>query len=178
MNVFQSLLQSTTQQDLPLHVGEVMALWTYYTGVMESKSLCMLLVNHTPDLDLRETIEHFVADVEKPQGNELEKFLRKEGVPLSTTSPDKPRAEEKAVPDGAKFTDMEIANILVAKLEGLLTMANAGLAIALRDDVGAMLLRFHAQVVAQGFTLKKLMRTRGWLKVPPIYHAATETADG
>jgi hypothetical protein len=176
MNFLEGLLHSATKQDPPLHVGEVMGLWAYYTAAMESRSLCMLMANHTPDQELRETMEHFIADVEEPQAAEIERFLRDQGVPLSLTSPDKPKAEAKAVPEGAKFTDSEVANMLAVKMEGLLNLANAGLAVALRDDVSGMFLRYHSQIVAQGFTLKKLMRNRGWLKVPPAYYVATVPA--
>ncbi|MGE5673006.1 MAG: DUF3231 family protein [Mycobacterium leprae] len=169
MNIFQSILKSATQPRSPLHAGEVFILWSLYVGVVESRVICQLVGNHTNDTSLKETIEHFINDLEEPLTKRLKDFLAHEGIGIPPGTGDKPRTNEALIPPGAKFTDAEIANLLVVKVEGLLNLCHAGLGQSLRDDVGLMLAETYQHVLAQGFTLKKLMRQRGWLRVPPLF---------
>lgn len=168
MNIFQSLIKTATEPDHPLHAGEVFQVWTLYVAVTESRIICQLLANHTNDADLKETIEHFTAEVEEPMIAKLKDFLIHEGVGIPPGTGDKPRADEREIPPGAKFTDAEIANLLVVKIEGMLTTCHMGLAQSLRDDLGAMLLVMYQHLAAQGFNLKKLMQQRGWVRTPPL----------
>jgi hypothetical protein len=121
------------------------------------------------DTALKETIEHYIADVEEPLISKLKQLLAHEGLGIPPTTGDKPRANEATIPPGAKMTDMEIANLLVVKLDGLLNICHYGIIQALRDDVGLMLVETYQHLVAQGFTLKKLMREHGWLRLPPLF---------
>ncbi|HYF90726.1 MAG TPA: DUF3231 family protein [Symbiobacteriaceae bacterium] len=170
MNILQSLFYEVTNPKDPLHVGEVMTLWTCYIGVAESRAICLLLTNHTKDAGLRETIEHFVNDVETPMIDRLEGLLLQEGIALPSITGDKPKADESTIPMGAKLTDAEVANLLVVKLEGMLTVCHTGLIQSLRPDVGRMFYAFQSHLLAQGYTLKQLMQKRGWLRQPPIYY--------
>lgn len=174
MNIVQSVMKAVTQPRTPLHAGEVFALWSLYIGVVEARVLCQLLANHTSDANLKETIEHLVDELEEPLIKKLNLFLLHEGVQPPGASGDKPLANEADIPPGAKLTDMEVANLLVVKLEGMLNLAHFGLAQSLRDDVGVMLLNAYQHLVAQGFTLKKLMREHGWLRVPPMFPLTPE----
>lgn len=175
MNLIGSLFQASAQPDVPMHVGEVMALWTYMVAVKEARALCLLMSNHTSDTDLRQTMQHFMKQIEEPQAQELMQFMRKEGIQLPEATADKPDSNEKDVPPGAKYTDDEIANILVAKLEALIGIACQGMMQALRDDVAGMLWRFQQELWAEGVSLKKMMQKRGWLKIPPYYYRSTNT---
>lgn len=176
MNVIQSLLKGAKQPPQPLHSGEVFVLWALYTGAAESRVICMLIANHTNDTALKETIEHFIADVEEPLINKLKHLLAQEGVDIPPTIGDKPRANEGAIPSGAKMTDAEVANLLVVKLGGLLNICHQGILQALRDDVGLLLLETYQHLVAQGFTLRTLMREHGWLRVPPLFPVTVKTS--
>lgn len=169
MNIIQSLIKTATEPDHPLHAGEVFFVWTLYVGVTESRVICQLLANHTNDKDLKETIEHFTDDVEEPLIQKLKDFLAHEGVGIPPGTGDKPRADERQIPPGAKFTDAEVANLLAVKIEGMLTTTHMGVSQAVRDDVGAMLVMAYQHLAAQGFTLKKLMQQRGWFRTPPMF---------
>lgn len=179
VNFLEAMLKGRpTKTELPLHVGEAMSLWAYAVAAEESRALCLLLVNHTADKEMKELIEHFIADVEEPQINTMRQVLKDVGIMGPTATGDKPVADERQIPTGAKFTDDEIANLLVVKLEGLLTLAHAGITQSLRDDIGALFFRFYAKGMAQAYTLKHLSMRRGWLRVPPFYRPGQPVGSG
>lgn len=146
-----------------------MTLWSLGVGVNESRTFCLLMVNHTDDPELKEMIEHFIADVETPMAKKVSEVMLNEGMTLPMTTGDKPSANEAAVPPGAKLTDHEIAHLLVVKYEGMLTLCHLGLIQSLRPDLSRMYYAFQSHLLAQGFTLKNLMKKRGWLQIPPYY---------
>lgn len=154
----------------PLHVGEVMALWTYMVALGEGKTLCSLMIQHTADAELKQLLQRYIDQVENPHANKLEQFMAAEGIPIAPGGTVKPRADEAAIPPGAKLNDEEIANILVAKLTSAMQTIGAGMFQVLRDDVGMMLLGFYADLLDNSFAVKSTMRRRGWLKVPPLYY--------
>jgi hypothetical protein len=170
LNILQSLFEEVTRPKQPLHVGEVMLLWTMYTGVKESRAICLMMTNHTTDPDLKELIEHFIADLETPMAKRVAEVMLNEGLTLPPTTGDRPAANESAIPPGAKLTDMEVANLLVVKLEGMMHVCHAALLQSIRSDIGQMFYAFQSHLLAQGFTLKNLMQKRGWLRLPPYYH--------
>ncbi|HWI50707.1 MAG TPA: DUF3231 family protein [Symbiobacteriaceae bacterium] len=173
MNILQSLFHEVTKVDDPLHVGEVMNLWLCYTGVAESRSICLLLTNHTNDSDLKEIIEHLIDDLETPMIKRLGDLMLSEGVALPAITGDKPKADESAIPLGAKLTDAEIANLLVVKLEGMLTVCHTGLIQSIRPDLGRMFYAFQSHLLAQGLSLKNLMQLRGWIRLPPYFRPSS-----
>ncbi|HEY3367181.1 MAG TPA: DUF3231 family protein [Symbiobacteriaceae bacterium] len=153
-------------------MGEAFNAWTYYVAVKESRILCLMMLNHTNDTELKEVIEHFISDVLEPQGEQLSDFLRNEGIDMPHGTGDKPKANEQQIPPGAKMTDNEISNMLIVKLNGLLLFCFMGLFSGLRDDISGMFYNFQGHVIVQTYTLKKLMQKRGWLLVPPYYYAS------
>lgn len=172
MNILQSLFQGMQQPDTPPHIGEAFNVWTYYVSAQECRVLAVMMLNHTNDTELKQTVEHFIADVLAPQIKQLSDFLRNEGIDMPAGTGDKPKANEQQIPPGAKMTDMEIANMLIVKLNGLLLFCFMGLFSGLRDDISAMFYTFQGHVMAQSYTLKRLMQRRGWLIVPPFYYAS------
>lgn len=173
LNILQSMFQSLQQPSTPPHIGEAFNIWTYYVAVKESRTIGLMMLNHTNDTELKETLEHFIDELLEPQLKQVTDFLRNEGVDMPHGTGDKPKANEKEIPPGAKMTDNEIANMLVVKLNGLLLFCFMGLFSALRDDISGMLYNFQGHVLLQSYTLKKLMQKRGWLLVPPFYYGST-----
>ncbi|HYG58771.1 MAG TPA: DUF3231 family protein [Symbiobacteriaceae bacterium] len=169
MNILQGVIQSVTEPPHPLHVGQAFVVWALYIGVAESRVICQLLLNHTSDTDLKETIEHVIADVEKPLEHKLKHYLEHHGIGIPPTTGDKPRADEAQIPPGAKFTDAEIANLLVVKIEGMVNLCHIGIAQSVRDDIGLLLMEAYQHLALQGFTIKKTMQQRGWFRTPPLY---------
>lgn len=175
MNLLESLFASPAKPDTPLHAGEVMTLWAYAVALDEGRAICLFMLNHTHDPDLRRMIEHYISSLEEPQSRKLKLFLREEGLTLPTITPDKGKANEQEIPHGAKLTDPEIANMFRAKLVAALQLVSAGLTTALRTDVGAMLYAFYNELLKESFVLKQTMQARGWLKIPPSYRSGKAT---
>lgn len=153
-------------------------LWASYVGVSESRAICQMMANHTTDKDLRETIEHFVDEVEEPMMKRLAEFMVGEGMALPPTTGDRPQSNESAIPPGARMTDLEVANLLVVKLEGMLTICHTAMLQSVRSDVAQMFYAFQSHLLAQGATLKGVMRRRGWLRLPPAFHPEASAVHG
>ncbi|HWI53555.1 MAG TPA: DUF3231 family protein [Symbiobacteriaceae bacterium] len=176
LNILQGLFQSIQQPTTPPHIGEAFNCWTYYVALKESRVICLLMLNHTNDTELKQMMEHFIDEILEPQLKQMTDFLRNEGIDMPHGTGDKPKANEREIPSGAKMTDAEIANMLIVKLNGLLLFCFMGLFSVLRDDIGGMYYNFQGHVMAQTYTLKKLMQKRGWLLTPPFYYASKGTS--
>lgn len=172
-NVFEAVMnllkaQADDEPKPPLHLGEVMAFWTYQALLEEAATYEMIALNMTDDHDLHGAVSDAIQMC-RQQGDRLRVFLQEEGVPLPPVSEAKPKSDPLAVPMGVKLLDSEIANGVALKVVSAITLCASGVTQAIRDDVGAMWLRFQAEQLIYGVTLKKLMKKRGWLKIPPYY---------
>jgi len=152
----------------PLHVGEVMNLWTYYTLLDEANRYVEVALNTTRDSDLLELLKSSFDQCHK-QTIELEEFLRTEGITIPPTSESKPKSDLNDIPLGVKLTDSEIANGIAVKDITAITMCSAGITQAVRTDVGTMWLKYLLTKTKSSAKLKILMKKRGWLKIPPYY---------
>lgn len=167
---FGSLLHSATSPPQPLTAAEAFYIWAYYVAVNEARELLLVMANHTSDTDLKETIEHFIADVMEPQILKAKELMVKEKIVLPEITPDTPKANADEIPVGARLRDVQIARMLVVKVQGLLELSQFGLRFGARTDVIAMFHRFQNQVLAQGFTLRDTMLRRGWFPKTPSFH--------
>jgi hypothetical protein len=152
----------------PLHVGEVMDLWTAYTAFNEAHVLYQVGINTTTDTDLKNALKDAFtssdADTKK-----IEAFLIKEGVPLPSVSSPKPISESEAIPEGVKLTDMEIANLISVKIATSVAFCAQAMSKTVRADVGLMFMGIQINLLKYGAPFKNLMKQRGWLKMPPPY---------
>ncbi|WP_079529527.1 DUF3231 family protein [Halobacillus hunanensis] len=153
----------------PLHIGEAMACWTYYSFVSSALINVEVGLNTTNDSKLRKFFQDSYK-VMKSHQNELNEFMRQEGVPLSDTPEAKPKSDPSAVPLGTKFTDNELANTININFVAAADMYAASASQSLRTDVAMMFLKFQTDKLSLGLKMKELMQTKGWLKVPPFYH--------
>jgi hypothetical protein len=177
MNIIQSLFQNIQPPDAPPHVGEAFHIWTYCVEVGEARALLLLMLNHVTDPELKELIEHFIADVLEPQFKQCKSFMTDEGILLPEISRDAVKADHNQIPPGAHLPDVQSAQLVVVKVAGLLEYSNRGLVSSLRDDMGAMFYTFHHHVAAQGLVLKKLLAKKGWLRVPPPHVGRASVSD-
>ncbi|SDH38982.1 Protein of unknown function [Alteribacillus persepolensis] len=153
----------------PLHVGEVMGLWTYLTILNEAIQYEKMGLNTTTDEDLK----RLLTDAKKlceNQSRKISAFLQKEGIPMPPTTQQKPNSEPNDIPLGVKLTDDEIANGISIKIAAAGTECAMANSQTIRTDVGLMWTEFYAEVITFGATTKALLRKRGWLKVPPYYY--------
>lgn len=169
MRLLENLTQGIMGIDAPPNIGEVMMLWTFYTGGEAMRAQFLTLLNHKPDPELAKVIEKFTSDILANQLKQVAELMRNEGIPFSIRPAEVPKSQDREIPPGTAFTDMFIANRLVGDLEALIITANAGLVQSLRGDIGALWLQIHGQLLAFGGTLKKLMHKRGWLHIPPPF---------
>ncbi|QFT87536.1 hypothetical protein FIU87_02630 [Bacillus sp. THAF10] len=151
-----------------LHVGEVMDLWTAHTAFREAHSLYQIGLNTTTDSDLKNVLENALkgsyADTEM-----LEDFLVKEGVPLPLASIKKPISQSDAIPEGVKLTDDEIANLIAVKIAASITFCAQAASKSIRTDVGLIFVKMQFVLMEFAAPLKNLMKSRGWLRIPPYY---------
>lgn len=152
----------------PLHVGEVMNCWTYLALLREAISFEQIGLNMTTDPELIEFIEKAIAGASS-QEKRLSDFLQKEGVTLPPSSESKPKSEPNSVPLGTKFTDDEISNIVSVKLAASIVACAGGAAQSVRNDVGAMFIKFQEEAMTFGLICKSMMKKRGWIKIPPYF---------
>lgn len=178
MKILQGLFQNTQQPPVPTHVGEVFHIWSILVELNETRALIQLMANHTNDTDLKELAEHFIDDVLTPQQKRVAELMRNEGINAPPLTTDVSKAEERLIPPGAKLTDFQVAQMLVVKVIGLLEWSHRGTVHSVRDDVSMMFNSFYNHVLAQGYTLKKLMNKRGWLLIPPSYSGGVVQVEG
>jgi hypothetical protein len=171
MNIIQSLFQNIQPPNSPPNVAEAYHVWAYCVEAGQSRALMLLVLNHLTDPDLKELVEHFIADVLTPQFEQCKTLMKNEGIIIPIVAPDAVKAAHEAIPPGAQILDPLAAQLVVVKVVGLLEYSNRGLISSVRDDIGAMFYTFHHHVAAQGLSLKKLMGKKGWLHVPPLHQA-------
>lgn len=172
-NMFQAAISAieslADNHKTPLHVGEVMACWTYLAFVSNIIIYEQIALNSVTDPELKDFIRNAkaVADSHKKQ---LSEFMETEGIPLPSNPKDKPSIDPKMVPIEAKFTEDEIINTLVVNFVFAADTCAASASQCLRVDVGLMFLNFQADKLALGYKAKAIMKKNGWLKVPPFYN--------
>ncbi|UII54427.1 DUF3231 family protein [Cytobacillus spongiae] len=152
----------------PLHVGEVMDLWTAYTAFHEAHSLYHVALNTTTDPQLKHVIQQAIKE-SKEDTKKIEEFLLKEGVPLPLVHSNKPSSNPEAVPEGVKLTDDEIANLISVKIAASITFCAQAMSKTIRSDVGMLFISIQVELVKFAAPLKNLMKDRGWLRIPPYY---------
>jgi hypothetical protein len=154
-----------------LHVGEVMNLWFYLNSSEQSLRSEQIAYNIVQDEDLKEKLEDVIHNVHRPIITELQQFFKQEGIPLPETTPEKPIGDYRTLPEGAKFSDEEIANFLAYNQVLGIMQAARGLTEAVRADVGYLFAKYQMMKVTFALTLRPLMEKKGWLRVPPFYYS-------
>src|SRR5699024_6176836 len=149
----------------PMHVGETMACWTYYTFVSQIISHEEIGLNTTTDSKLTKLYQD-AYKVTTSHKNELYELMRQEGIPLSDASATNP----EAIPLGAKFTDSELINTLNINFVIAADMCATAASQSLRTDISLLFLKFQTDKLSLGLKAKEIMRSKGWLKVPPAYY--------
>jgi hypothetical protein len=82
--------------------------------------------------------------------------------------PDKPEAKLEEIPMGARFTDQEIAATLAHDMAVGLMKCSSMIGISIREDIGALFMKYHAAKAALGLRILRLSKEKGWLIPPPL----------
>lgn len=152
----------------PLHVGEVMDLWTAYTAFHEAHSLYRMGLNITTDTELIHTLKSALK-CSLSDTNRIKELLLKEGVPLPLVNSEKPLSSPMAVPEGVRLTDDEIANLISVKIATSIMFCAQSMSKTVRTDVGMLFFSIQINLMELAAPLKNLMKSRGWLRIPPKY---------
>lgn len=151
----------------PLHYGEVFDIWGCAMSANLAQSCYLTLRNHAGDNDLKELIDDFVAQAKK-EAEACNEILTRNDLAPPPASPDKPQARLEDIPVGARFTDPEIAANLSTAIAAGLVLCSQVMAKSVREDVGALFAKFHAEMTALGLRALRLNKEKGWLVPPPL----------
>ena len=174
-NFFESMKDIFTpmdgegQESSPLHIGEVTFFWVLLTLLEEGLAVYQLGLNTTTDSQLI----HALTNGEESSKNvitDLRTFFKNEGIPLPPASEDKPKSDPNSIPLGVKHTDDELANLVSAKIAAEITLLGQALAVCIRNDACQKLFQVQVEIYKYGSSFKKMMKQRGWLKIPPYYY--------
>ncbi|MDR7867114.1 MAG: DUF3231 family protein [Sporomusaceae bacterium] len=154
----------------PLNVMEAANLW-YFLAISETTMRNEeVAYNLAQDQELRDKLRDAKVSVHQPIAKEIQEFLLKENVPLPHGTPPKPVVAYQ-LPEGAKFNDQEIANLMSFNLLLGITFAARGLTESVRADVGLIFFKVIVRKAVFGASVKKLMAKRGWLNNAPAFKA-------
>jgi hypothetical protein len=170
LELVKDVLKSYSQVDnTPLHVGEVMNLWTMLTATENFLNCEQVTLNKVQDTELKAKMNDLINNYHKPVIEQIKQILLNEGVELPQEPVEKPQIESMDIPPGTKMTDEELANLVVFNLVWAIKFCSRGLVEAIRADVGNLFVQLIIQKSAFAATLKDLMAQKGWLKMPPSY---------
>lgn len=166
--VYNAIKPYLDNEKKPLNTLEVSNIWLY-AGMGDSTiRLEEVWLNTIQDNELREKVKD-VFLVHNEIVNELMEFLLKEGVPIPKPSAQKIISDYKGIPEGARNSDQEIANLLSFNLLTALTYGMRVLTESIRADVGLMLSKFLLKHISVSIPLKQLMLERNWIQEAPPY---------
>jgi hypothetical protein len=124
--------------DTPLHVGEIMNLWTMLTATQNFANMEEVCLNIVEDKELKEKMRDLVENYHKPIMKHIEDLLIQGGV--STAQPPKKKPPlQKMIPSEGGMTDEEIANMVVFNLVWAIKHCARSITESVRADVGQYL---------------------------------------
>lgn len=153
----------------PLNVLEVGNLWLYCAIAENSLRNEQSVFNIVQDKELKEKLKIAAEDVHNPIMQDIVELFKSEGISLPNPTADKPFGDYRYIPEGAKLTDEEAANLMSFNLVIGLTYGMRGLSESIRADVGLIFSKAIIRKMAFSITLKDLMIKRGWIKIPPYF---------
>ncbi|NHN35252.1 DUF3231 family protein [Paenibacillus agricola] len=170
-DAIKSIYGSLTDEEPvpPLHVGEVMSLWMLLTIYEEGQIIYKVALNTTTDPELKHAVENAVKE-SMEDIKMIKDFMIKEGVPLPSVLQAKPDSKSDDIPQGAKFTDEELANLIVGKVTTCIALCGQAVSQSLRTDVSLILLKSMGRLIQYSAPYRSMMRKRGWIKTPPYYY--------
>ncbi len=157
----------------PMHYGEVFHVWAYLAGAKAFVAGYQTLINHSGDKDLRKFLEDKIVNVIKPEIEQIEELLKENQVALPAAPPDRAKADLESIPTGARFNDPEIAESVSLDIAAGLVACSTIMGISIREDIGAMFAKFHANKAMYGVRLLRIKKDKGWLMPPPLHLAKT-----
>lgn len=165
-DIFKPYLDNETP---PLNVLEVANLWLYSAIAENSLRIEQNFFNVVQDKELKEKMKIAAHDVHGPIMTDIKELFKSEGIQHPNPTADKPIGDYRFIPEGAKLTDEEAANLMSFNLVIGSTYAMRGLVESIRADVGMIFSKSIWRKQTFAITLKDLMLKRGWIKIAPYY---------
>ncbi|PYZ91994.1 hypothetical protein CR194_17505 [Salipaludibacillus keqinensis] len=158
---------SGNQQNEPMHYGEIFNTWTYSSVVKSAIATFEIYQNHCGDDDLKKQIRNLI-DTARQEEQEVDALLKKNGIGLPPTPPERPQANIEDIPPGARFNDPEIAMVISNTLATGLVACSTVMGQCTREDIATMYGQFHQAKARDALNLLKLNKEKGWLVPPPL----------
>ncbi|MBO1512466.1 DUF3231 family protein [Metabacillus bambusae] len=173
MNLFEMIHDAfepfMDDEKKPLNVMEVTNLWFFLLGTETTMKNEEIGYNLAQDEELKQILLDVKENLHIPIKKELTEFLRKEGVPLPQSTPEKPIGKYQNIPEGAKLNDEEIVNLMSYNLAMGVTYASRGLTESIRSDVGLIFVKIMMRKTIYGLKVKRYLEQHEWLRIPPYY---------
>ncbi|OXM15780.1 DUF3231 family protein [Paenibacillus herberti] len=154
-------------KDEPLHYGEIFSIWTYSAGVKGMVSAYQAFHSHAGDKDLKNILSDLV-DQAKKQIKEVDALLTENGIAPAPALPERPPVALEDIPVGARFTDPEIAAAISLDMSAGLVGCSQIMGMSIREDVGALFLKYHTAKTSDGLKILEMNKEKGWLIPPPL----------
>lgn len=154
-------------KDEPLHYGEVYAIWQFSMAAKACISGYRALIQHAGDDDLKKIMGKSISLAEQ-EARECDRLLKSNGIVPPPDLPDRPEAKLEDIPPGARFADVEIAPMTAADNAAGLIACSQIMGMSIREDVGVLFAKFHAEKAAIGLSVLRLSKEKGWLVPPPL----------
>lgn len=154
-------------KDNPLHYGEIYDIWQCSMMAKGFISTYRLLSFHAGDKDLKQIIES-VIDQAKLEAKECDELLEHNGMVPPPYLPDRPEAKLEDIPAGARYADQEIAAIVSSNLATGIVACSQIMSKSIREDVGALFLKYHTVKTQQALRMLRVSKEKGWLMPPPL----------
>ena len=161
------ILSGNPKQE-PMHYGEVMAVWETSMAAKHGISRYQLYLNHAGDKDLKNMVQKMLEHA-KQEAAECDKLLIDHGVAPAPGLPERPQEKWESIPVGARFADAEIGALLAVENNAGLVACSTAMGMCIREDIGALFAKYHAEKLAFGMQILQLNKEKGWLVPPPLH---------
>ena len=159
------------QKHEPMHYGEIFGVWSYLLVAQSTVIENQVMINHAGDKDLKKFLEDYSTNLLQPQIKELSDLLKKNGVALPPSPPERANVDLEDIPVGARIMDPEIANKRAQLIATGLLACSQIMGSATREDIGIMFEQFHVKKAKYGLMILKLLKEKGWLIPPPLHNS-------
>lgn len=158
----------------PMHYGEVFSTWSFVLSTKGAVACYQVYLNHTGDQDLQKLLKEVIKEGQQ-EVEQIESLLKKNGIGLPPSPPDRPEADFNDIPIGARFTDPEIATTLSADIAAGLIACSTIIGQSIREDIALMFGQIHTKKALLGAKALKLNKEKGWLVPPPLHHYKSDS---
>ncbi|MBD3919021.1 DUF3231 family protein [Paenibacillus sp. PR3] len=154
-------------KDEPLHYGEIYNIWVYSAKEKSSISTYQLYLSHAGDNELKRLLNNLIKQARQAAA-ECDELLVHNGIMPPPSLPERPLVRLEDIPDGARFSDVEIAVAIGAALAAGLVICSQNTGSSIRIDVGLLFSKYYALILASNATVLSLSKEKGWLVPPPL----------